>query len=254
MRRLVPFLFVLPALLVVSEIRLSRGEPNRSEPEPPALWAEVNPPGAWAPPPIVERTVRGLTVTYPGPSFNCAMLLSTDLNSRYVLTSVDSGVDFDIDADGDIDRVAWTDAGTDVAFLAIDSDGDGRITNGRELIGDSTLPGKANAPNVLMALAREAIGGKFALVDAESPLYSQLWLWRDTNHDGISDRDEIRQVSVEFAAIALGFQAHRRTDGHGNRSRYRGFAYVGPAGSSNYEVLEDRTRRRFMYEVCLATG
>jgi hypothetical protein len=46
------------------------------------------------------------------------------------LTSPEDGVLFDIDADGDLDQVAWTPIGSKVAFLVIDKNGDGIIPNG----------------------------------------------------------------------------------------------------------------------------
>ena len=62
---------------------------------------------------------------------------------------------FDVDADGDLDEVAWTEAGTDVAFLALDRDGDGRISSGQELIGDRTVPGARNGVRALTELAAQ---------------------------------------------------------------------------------------------------
>jgi hypothetical protein len=120
------------ALMVVAEVRLSHGSHNRTGPPPPDLWASTEPPGRPAPSPVVTRAGHGLTVTYPGRAMNCATVVSTDPNSQFALTAVEDGVQFDIDADGDLDQVAWTEPTTDVAFLARDRDGDGRITSGQE--------------------------------------------------------------------------------------------------------------------------
>ncbi len=49
-------------------------------------------------------------------------------------TGVEDGIDFDINADGMIDRTAFATGGDGV--LALDRDGDGKITSGKELFGD----------------------------------------------------------------------------------------------------------------------
>lgn len=64
------------------------------------------------------------------------LVLDLDGDGQISLTGVADGFDFDLDADGRIDRAA-TVAGGD-AFLALDRDGDGRITSGAELFGDAT--------------------------------------------------------------------------------------------------------------------
>ena len=86
-----------------------------------------------------------MSITYPDPSSNSALVVPPNPRSSYALTSADPGEAFDVDADGDLDQVAWTEAGTDVAFLAVDRDGDGRISSGRELIGDRTAPAPKTA-------------------------------------------------------------------------------------------------------------
>ncbi len=64
------------------------------------------------------------------------LVLDLDGDGQISLTGVADGLDFDLDADGRTDRAA-TVAGGD-AFLALDRDGDGRITSGAELFGDAT--------------------------------------------------------------------------------------------------------------------
>jgi hypothetical protein len=191
-------------------------------------------------------------VTYPGPSVNCAIVVSTDPDSLYTLTAVEDGVLFDIDADGDPDRVAWTAPATDVAFLALDRDGDGRITSGRELVGDHTLSG---ATSGLVALPRLMPPGPWGSLDGDAPLFSKIRLWRDVNHNGTSEAGELRPAAAELAAIGLGYERHRRMDSHGNQARFRGFVHVRTAPGTNTRLSadDDRARRRYLYEVCLVT-
>jgi hypothetical protein len=199
------------------------------------------------------RSERGFTFTYPSPTTNCVTLISTDPNSSYTLTPADAGVLFDIDADGDVDRVAWTGPASDVAFLAFDRDGDGRVTSGRELIGDRTVPGVTSGPDALGQLAWHA--GTWGSVNSENPLFAKLWLWRDANHNGRSEGAELRPVEAELSTIGLGYQRHRRVDSHGNQSRFRGFVHVrtAPGKNSATNPEDDRVRRRYMYDVCLMT-
>ena len=253
MHRMALFALAVLLLLVAAEIRLSRGDQNYSEPPPPDLWEDAQPPGRWSPSPVVARATRGMSITYPDPSTNCALIVSTNPRSPYTLTSADRGVAFDVDADGDLDQVAWTEAGTDVAFLALDRDGDGRISSGQELIGDRTVPGVRTGVRALTELAAQP--EPLSTVHSGIPVFETLRLWTDANHNGVSEADEMKPAADELAAIGLGYTPHRRLDGHGNQSRYRGFVHLRtePGRNRAVEPEDDRNRRRYIYEVCLVT-
>ena len=253
MHRMALFAVALLLLLFAAEIRLSRGDHNYSEPPPPDLWEDAQPQGQWSPAPVVVRAAHGLSITYPNPSTNCALIVSTNARSSYTLTSAERGVAFDVDADGDLDQVAWTEAGTDVAFLALDSDGDGRISSGRELIGDRTVPGARNGLSALTELAAHT--ESLSTVHSGIPLFETLRLWTDANHNGKSEVDEVQPAADDLAAIGLGYTPHRRLDSHGNQSRYRGFVHLRTESGRNRALApeDDRVRRRYIYEVCLVT-
>jgi hypothetical protein len=254
MRRATVYLLVVLAILLVAQIRLSRSgsELGRTGHLPPELWENTNPPGRPSPPPVVVRTASGVSVTHPSPSSNCPTIVSTDPESQFTLTSLERGVQFDIDGDGDLERVAWTVPESDVAFLTLDSDGDGGITSGREMIGDRTLPGAANGPNALNQLASDG-ATTWSQLNTDHSLFARILLWRDANHNGVSEPGELRPASEELAAIGLGYQRHGRMDVHGNRSRFRGFVHVRTAAAASpVSTFDDeRARRRFMYDVCL---
>jgi hypothetical protein len=257
LRRIVLCLLAGLLILLVAERRLSDGERHGPEDPTPALWEEARHPRR-PPAPPVEQSQPGMVtpVTYAAPSLNCPFVLSVDRSSPYTLTSVEDGVRFDIDADGVPDQVSWTGAGSDVAFLALDGNGDGRITSGKELIGGQTLPGVRNGPNALIALANEALGGEpGAVVDSQNPLLFKLLLWTDANHNGISETAELVSAHHVVSDIGLGYQRHHREDRHGNESRYRGFVHVRTEPGLNRVTTaeEDVGRRRSMYDVCLVT-
>ncbi len=162
---------------------------------------------------------------------NCPLIVDT-AGDGYRLTSVQNGVRFDLDADGTPERVAWTQPGTDDAFLAIDWNGNGSIDDGRELLGNNTpvAPGlDATAANGFEALKffesplTGMIGRIDRVIDARDPVWSRLLLWRDVNHNGISEPDELQPVAASgLAAIGTGYKTIRKSDRFGNEFRQVG--------------------------------
>jgi hypothetical protein len=190
------------------------------------------------------------------PPPNCPIIIATAKNATYKLTSADDGVWFDIDADGVIDKVAWTEPDSDVAFLALDRDGDGQITSGRELFGNHTIPGVTNGFEALRQTARDTNNGvATASVGTDDPLFGRLVLWTDSNHNGASEPYELRPVTESLAEIGLGYQLHNRKDGHGNQFVLRGWASIrtAPGRNRSKNPKESDERRRTIYDVVLVT-
>jgi hypothetical protein len=134
----------------------------------------------------------------------------------------DRGVRFvDIDGDGSLDRIGWTQRGSDEAFLALDRNGDGRITSGSELFGTATpLPGGGLCRNGFEAL-RELDDNEDGRIDAADAVWSSLLLWRDDDHDGRSASSEIMPVAGSpLAALDLDYHWAGRRDAYGNELRY----------------------------------
>lgn len=59
------------------------------------------------------------------------IIIATGKDQKYKLTSAEDGVLFDLNGDGIPNQISWTEPGSDVAFLARDINGDGKITSGK---------------------------------------------------------------------------------------------------------------------------
>lgn len=162
----------------------------------------------------------------------------------FVLTSAQNGVKFDIHGDGVPVQIAWTDPSSGNAFLALDRDGDGKITSGKELFGDVTLQPPSPNPNGFLALAEfdkpENGGNGDGVIDSHDTVFSKLLLWIDVNHDGISQPQELYHLP-EMGIYSLGLDYHSslKTDKYGNVFRY--FSQVNPEGlgahRQDYDVV-----------------
>ena len=165
--------------------------------------------------------------TTPTPSTACdtdcpsPIVIDLGGTSSYRLSGVDDPVSFDIDGDGSMDQLAWTERGSGVAFLALDRNADGRITHGGELFGDATRTLSGNvAANGFEAL-RSFDSDQNGVIDLSDPVWPQLVLWVDANHDGDCQAGELLDLArTDVVALGLNYRWIGRHDRHGNAFRW----------------------------------
>lgn len=167
-----------------------------------------------------------LTCTCPDGTVGGSPILIDVDNSGFPLTNAANGVDFDLFAWGFPQRLAWTAPGSTNAFLVLDRNGNGTIDNGEELFGDITPQPESSEPNGFLALAEydkaENGGNSNGKINHQDAIFSQLRLWQDTNHNGISEPSEMRALpDFGLRTLDLDYRESRRTDEHGNRFKYR---------------------------------
>lgn len=157
------------------------------------------------------------------------------------LTNLASGVTFAIGPGAQAYAVSWTEPASDDAWLVLDRNSNGTIDDGTELFGNNTPqpePSSGQERNGYRALAvydDPARGGnEDAEITAADAIYSVLRLWRDRNHNGISEPRELSTLASEgVTALGLNYRLSKRTDRFGNIFRYRAKAVIDRGGRSS---------------------
>ena len=154
-----------------------------------------------------------------------------DVNGNgYNLTSAVNGVNFDSYGDGGPERLSWTAAGSDDAFIVLDRNSNNTIDNGSELFGNFSPqpdpPPLGEEKNGFLALAEYDKlfngGNSDGFINRRDDIFDQLRLWQDANHNSVSEASELFTLPhLGLRKIELDYREARRTDEHGNQFKYR---------------------------------
>lgn len=173
------------------------------------------------------------------------VILDFDKDGQGLVSLALSKTRFDMDGDGSAERTGWIESGD--AFLALDRNGDGEISDIAEISFVGDLAGAKTDLEGLKAFDSNGDGVLSALDDK----FAEFKLWFDTNSNGISDAGEVRSLAeVGITSINLtstapengsdggnviyGVTSFTLSDGTSGRALDAGLAYVpGDGGKGN---------------------
>ncbi|WP_363737436.1 Ig-like domain-containing protein [Sphingobium sp. LMA1-1-1.1] len=139
------------------------------------------------------------------------VILDYDGDGAGLISVTSSTVRFDMDGDGATERTGWIESGD--AFLALDRNGDGEISDIAEISFVGDLEGAKTDLEGLKAFDSNGDG----VLDALDARFAEFKLWFDTNSNGISDAGEVKSLAeAGISAIGLSSIAPENANDGGN--------------------------------------
>jgi hypothetical protein len=135
--------------------------------------------------------ISGLSIVSP-------IILDLDGDGNELVQASASNAGFDMDGDGKPDDTSWFGSGDAILFL--DRDGNGTVTNAKEL---SFVSDSQNARSSLEGLKAFDTNkdGKLSAADAD---FGKFRLWQDRNGDGVATATEITTLAASsIASLSL---------------------------------------------------
>jgi Ca2+-binding RTX toxin-like protein len=122
------------------------------------------------------------------------IVIDLDGDGVEVVSLHESGVAFDMNADGRVERTGWV--GADDGLLVLDRNGDGIINDGSEIAFDTDLDGARTDLEGLRGYDTNGDG----LLTAADEKWAAFQIWQDKNQNGVSDAGEL--MSLDAAGVS----------------------------------------------------
>ena len=151
------------------------------------------------------------------------IVLDLDGDGVELLSPEESGVDFDVDLDGELEATGWSNG--DDGLLALDRNGNGVIDDGSEISFINDLEGAESDLEGLVAYDTNNNGA----LDAGDDAWGVFRIWRDANLNGVSETGELfslEEAGIESISLTRALTGIEAVDGQNNISAFSEFTRV----------------------------
>ncbi|RUZ76362.1 type I secretion C-terminal target domain-containing protein, partial [Mesorhizobium sp. M7A.F.Ca.US.006.01.1.1] len=162
--------------------------------------------------------------------FDVAAPIVLDLNHDGIHTTdlAHSTISYDYNGDGVASKTAWVDQHDGI--LAIDLNGDGKVSNASEFVFTQQAPGAATDLVALEQLYDTNHDGKLTAADHD---FSQFGVWQDANGNGVSDPGEFKSLAaLGIVEIGLTSDNQHSVSEDGSVLTYGGSTFTTASGET----------------------